>query len=212
MTFLVGQTVKCISPGPSGKITEGQLYIVTGTRVDEDGDSFVFVNGVSREFFASRFEAMGLSTSPDVPPDMPLPKPKAPAIVLNAEAKGKAKPKVDDTQWIPHVTSHGQIPEDSVPCTHEQYIENPTLVALSPVWVTIKSHIPQKHREYVYDALKIAFGSLDTMSLRPRATRVIDVFTWSSTPQRSMWHYLNEALNTGNWSKFNDYVESSSTA
>jgi hypothetical protein len=208
MTFLVGQAVKCISPGPSGKITEGQLYIVMGTRVDEDGDSFVFVNGVSREFFASRFEAVGLSTSPDVPPDMPIPKPKAPAIVLNAEAKGKAK--VIKTQWI--TTNPTALPEGSVDFTKDEYIVNPSLIVLSPVWITIKSRIPQKHRDYVYEALKIAFSSLDTMSLRPRATRIVDVFTWSSTPQKEMWHHLSDALDTGNWSKFNDYVESSSTA
>lgn len=212
MNFLVGQAVTCVDPVPSGKIQLGQLYIVMGTRVDEEGDAFVYVNGVSREFCASRFEAVGLSASPDVPPEMPPPKPKAPAIVLNAKAKGKAKPKVDDTQWIPHVTSHGEIPVGSVPCTHEQYIENPTLVALAPIWITIKTKIPQKHRDYVYEALKIAFSSLDTMSLRPRATRVVDVFTWSSTPQREMWHQLSNALDSGNWSYFNDYVESSSTA
>jgi hypothetical protein len=211
MTFQIGQLVKCIDAETHFGHQHPYItfnFIYTVRNVHESGEHIQLEGPYPNVWLkATRFVlGNGLST------EMPTPIPKTPAIVLNAEAKGKAKPKVDDTQWIPHVTSHGEIPVGSVPCTHEQYIENPTLVALAPVWVKIKTKIPGQFREYVYDALKIAFSSPDTSSLRPRAIRVVDVFTWSSTPQRSMWRYLNEALDTGNWSKFNDYVESSSTA
>ena len=204
MTIQAGQWVKCVDAaslwGPLPTLVLDGCYLVKEVH---DAGEHIRIGDSMQWLTITRFVplATGLST------DVPAPKPKAPAIVLNAKAKGKAKP---ETQWVPHVTNHGALPEGSVVYTHAEYIDMAPLFAWSPLWKTIKSKMPYKYHDYVYRALIQAYGSAETMCLRPTAIRVVDAFSWSSTPQGGMWQKLSIAIESGNWTKFNDYFESQS--
>jgi len=186
MTFQVGQLVRCIDQGHSGKLTNGNVYTVAHRRVDSDGDEFIHVVGVVREFFAHRFEALTADGAP-----ISVPKPK---LILNEKAK-RAQPAPSQTG----------IPEGSVVYTHPEYIEQPALVASSPLWITLRNKLPYKYHDYVYRSLKMAFGSPTIANLQPNKTSLIDAFTWSSAPREDLWHNVYDAVQYGNFSGLNSY-------
>ena len=53
--FKQGDKVRCVLPDPAGRLTEGNVYKVRGAYVDSTGQSFVYVSGISSEFFVHRF-------------------------------------------------------------------------------------------------------------------------------------------------------------
>lgn len=191
MTLQVGQAVICVDQGTSGKLQNGAIYIVTETRTDHDGDEFVRVQGLVREFFAHRFApAVPVTEGATIEP----PKPK---LILNEKAKRAPKP-----QPAPY---HAGIPEGSIVYTHAEYIEEPARVASSPLWVVLRRKLPSKYQDYVYRSLKMAFSSPTIQNLKPNRTSLIDAFTWSSAPREDLWHNVYDAVQYGNFSGLNSY-------
>lgn len=187
MTFEIGQLVRCVDQGHSGRIQNGLIYKVTNYRVDSDGDDFVTLEGVVREFFASRFESL------EQAPVEPKPK-----VVLNEKAK---KPSQTNA-----------VPEGCVVFTHQEYVMYPHRVASSPLWQYVKKKLPMPLHHTVYAKIRDAFSSPSTSSLKPHSNRLIDAFTWSSAPHPEFWHPLHDAIVYGIWTGLHDYLESHSEA